>query len=103
MAVVNLTTNLNCTLLATRSNFPDYIQVLRNETGTGINSTMNLTLLGFCRPEVCNTLWGTGNADISGIGVRFFLICRRANILINLDDHRISIRNLPRVLFRFRP
>ena len=33
--------------------------------------TLNLTLLELCKPEVCNALWGTGNADISGIGVRF--------------------------------
>jgi len=73
MAAVNLTTSLNCTLLTTRSNFPDYVQILRNETGTGVNSTLNLTLLERCKPEVCNALWGTGNADISGIGVRFLL------------------------------
>lgn len=73
MATVNLTTNLNCTLLATRSSFPDYVQLLQNETGTGSNLTLNLTLLELCKPEVCNALWGTGNADISGIGVRFLL------------------------------
>jgi hypothetical protein len=69
MATVNVTSILNCTLLATRSSFPDYIQILQNETGS--NFTLNLTLLELCKPEVCNALWGTGNGDISGIGVSF--------------------------------
>jgi hypothetical protein len=57
-------TAVNCTALASRSSFPTYIQALRNESGD------NFTLLGVCKLEVCNALWGTGNADISGIGVR---------------------------------
>jgi hypothetical protein len=71
MATVNVTTTLNCTLLASRSSFANYVQILQNETGTGSNHTLNLTLLELCKPEVCNALWGTGNADISGIGVCF--------------------------------
>ncbi len=61
---VNLTIVVNCTAIATRSSFPNYIQTLQNETGG------NLTLLDACQSELCNALWGTGNADISGIGVR---------------------------------
>ena len=60
-------TSVNCTALASRSSFPVYIQALRNESGN------NFTLLGVCKPEVCNALWGTGNADISGIGVHLLL------------------------------
>lgn len=71
MATVNVTTTLNCTLLSPLSSFANYVQILQNETGTGSNLTLNLTLLELCKPEVCNALWGTGNADISGIGVGF--------------------------------
>jgi hypothetical protein len=44
--------------------FNKYIDKLRLETNFDGN---NLTL---CRQGICNAIWGTGNPDISGIGVR---------------------------------
>jgi hypothetical protein len=69
MPAVNGTTVVNCTALVSRSSFPTYIQTLQDETGS------NFTLLEVCKSEVCNALWGTGNADISGIGVCFPSSC----------------------------
>lgn len=44
--------------------FRDYISQLRNETG------FNSTILQQCQAEICTTLYGIGNPDMSGIGVR---------------------------------
>ena len=54
----------NCSSLATRSDFAGYVQELNFNTG------FNVTLLEACKGDICNALWGDGNADISGIGVR---------------------------------
>lgn len=90
-------TNVNCTALATRSSFPVYIQALRDQ------STNNFTLLSVCKPEVCNALWGTGNADISGIGVRLsYSVLLYSQTKQYLDDLRLLIRDLPRLLLRTR-
>ena len=56
-------TRLNCSDLTSRTNFPDYITAIRNATGN------NFALVDQCKAEVCNALWGSGNPDISGIGV----------------------------------
>jgi hypothetical protein len=56
-------TNIDCSSLAVRKHFKDYIQAL-NLTFTG-----NFNLVEKCKPQVCNALWGSGNPDISGIGV----------------------------------
>jgi hypothetical protein len=53
----------NCTALSYRSDFADYIVLLSNATGGDFNLVKN------CRLEVCGALWGTGNPDISGIGM----------------------------------
>lgn len=57
-------TSINCEYLASRTSFPNYIASIRNAT------TDNFTLVGQCKAEICNALWGSGNPDISGIGVR---------------------------------
>lgn len=44
--------------------FSDYISQLRNET------QFNTTILEQCQAEICTTLYGIGNPDVSGIGVR---------------------------------
>ncbi len=56
-------TVVKCSNLASRSSFPKYITAIRNATGN------NFTLVDQCQAEVCNALWGSGNPDISGIGV----------------------------------
>ncbi|CAG7560617.1 unnamed protein product [Fusarium equiseti] len=53
----------NCTNLLTMGDFNKYIDKLRLETNFDGN---NLTL---CRQGICNAIWGTGNPDISGIGI----------------------------------
>ena len=57
-------TSINCEYLASRTSFPNYIALIRNAT------TDNFTLVGQCKAEICNALWGSGNPDISGVGVR---------------------------------
>lgn len=57
-------TSINCEYLASRTSFPNYIASIRNATAD------NFTLVGQCKAEICNALWGSGNPDISGIGVR---------------------------------
>lgn len=59
----------NFTLLASRTSFATYVQELNATTG------FNVTLLGACQNDICNALWGDGNADVSGIGmlVGYFL------------------------------
>jgi hypothetical protein len=44
--------------------FDEYITSLRSETG------FELARLEPCRDEVCVAIWGDGNPDISGMGVR---------------------------------
>jgi hypothetical protein len=52
-----------CATLSSRTNFPDYIEQIRNVTNG------NLSLVDPCRKQVCGALWGSGNPDISGIGM----------------------------------
>lgn len=54
---------VNCSELATRTSFSSYIATVKNATAN------NFALVEQCRPEVCNALWGSGNPDISGVGV----------------------------------
>lgn len=54
---------VNCTGLDVRTDFAAYITKLENATGH------NLSLVAQCEDQVCTAIWGTGNADISGIGV----------------------------------
>ena len=59
-----MATTPNCTKLMSLGDFNGYIDQLRTETNFDAS---NLTL---CRDDICNAIWGTGNPDISGIGVR---------------------------------
>lgn len=54
---------IDCSTLTQRESFPGYIAKVRNATNG------NFTLVEQCKTEVCNALWGSGNPDISGIGV----------------------------------
>ena len=58
------TTSINCESLASRTSFANYVASIRTATAD------NFTLVSQCRAEICNALWGSGNPDISGVGVR---------------------------------
>jgi hypothetical protein len=63
ISTINIMVNQNCTALSYRSGFSDYITLLRNTTGNDFNVVQD------CRLEICGALWGSGNPDISGIGM----------------------------------
>lgn len=54
---------MDCSNLTSLSDFADYIDTLRSET------EFKTAQLQDCRPEICQAVYGTGNPDISGIGV----------------------------------
>ena len=54
---------VDCTGLVNRQSFPLYITAIREATAG------NLSRIDQCQAQVCNALWGSGNPDISGIGV----------------------------------
>lgn len=57
-------TFINCNSLASRTSFSSYVASIRNATAD------DFALVGQCKAEICNALWGSGNPDISGVGVR---------------------------------
>jgi len=60
-----MTTTLDCVAFEVRNDFAAYAGELISATSG------NLTQLAPCRKQVCEALWGDGNPDISGIGVRY--------------------------------
>lgn len=52
-----------CAALSSRADFEGYVDLLRNVTNG------DFSLVKECRGEVCGALWGSGNPDISGIGM----------------------------------
>jgi hypothetical protein len=54
---------IDCSSLATRTQFNTYARLLLNATNGTLES------LYPCRNDVCSALWGEGNSDISGVGV----------------------------------
>ena len=62
-----------------KGGFKDYITQLREQTG------FNSTYLQFCESEICGAVWGIGNSDVSGIGVR------RPCINIALHQQRLIV------------
>ncbi len=66
-------TSINCHSLVSRTNFPSYIASIRRATAN------NFTLVSQCQAEICNALWGSGNPDISGVGVRNILFFDELN------------------------
>ncbi|KAK5093433.1 hypothetical protein LTR70_004794 [Exophiala xenobiotica] len=56
---------MNCEALATIKSFENYVASLRNVTSDDISATA----MKPCRQGICSALYGTGNADVSGIGV----------------------------------
>ena len=57
------TTSINCSQLSTRTDFKGYINLL------SIATDGNFSLVDSCKSEVCAALWGSGNPDISGVGM----------------------------------
>lgn len=53
----------NCDALAQLDDFSGYVDILRVET------EFDETRLEVCKSEICIAVYGTGNPDISGIGV----------------------------------
>jgi len=75
----------NCSLLISRTDFTSYVQELNSTTD------FNLTLLESCKGDICNALWGDGNADISGIGVCItFNPLRRLETYLRIDGRWFS-------------
>lgn len=46
------------------NDFSEYVESLHSKT------RFNKAILELCHREICNAIYGTGNPDISGIGVR---------------------------------
>lgn len=61
---------VSCDGLTQLSNFASYIKKLDNATNK------NLALAVQCKTQICPTIWGSGNPDISGIGVREMALCK---------------------------
>ncbi|OCL10665.1 hypothetical protein AOQ84DRAFT_387352 [Glonium stellatum] len=55
--------SIDCSDLSSRISFANYIASISNATG------VDFSLVSECRAEVCGALWGSGNPDISGIGM----------------------------------
>jgi hypothetical protein len=53
----------DCIALSVRTDFTAYIDLLRNLTNS------DFSLAKDCRKDVCGALWGSGNPDISGVGM----------------------------------
>ncbi|KAF8860938.1 hypothetical protein BDZ45DRAFT_724229 [Acephala macrosclerotiorum] len=65
----NSTIFANCSLLVSRTDFASYVQELNATTA------FNVSLLEACKSDICNAVWGDGNADISGIGMVVGYFC----------------------------
>lgn len=55
--------SIDCSQWTKLNDFSEYIQDLDSKT------QFNKSLLEYCKSEICNAIYGTGNPDISGIGV----------------------------------
>ncbi|KAF5715447.1 hypothetical protein FGLOB1_3044 [Fusarium globosum] len=55
--------SIDCSQWTELNDFSEYIQDLDSKT------QFNKSLLEYCKSEICNAIYGTGNPDISGIGV----------------------------------
>lgn len=56
--------SLNCAIFEHRSSFADYVYLIESSTGGNISQAAP------CGPQICQVIWGTGNGDISGIGMK---------------------------------
>jgi len=58
-------TEMDCKVLESIKSFQNYVTTLRAVTLDDISAKA----MKPCRIEICSALYGTGNADVSGIGV----------------------------------
>ena len=79
----------DCSTLADLDAFPEYIELLRNETA------FNPPLLAYCQSDICSALWGIGNPDVSGVGVRTFSAKTWNTDLLTIDDNWVLFREHP--------
>lgn len=54
---------VNCSNLTSRADFESYVKEIQQITN------FDFTSLNSCKIPICDALWGSGNADIAGIGV----------------------------------
>jgi hypothetical protein len=59
----------NCSELASRSSFAAYVALMKNVTAPDLT----VADMAPCRQQICSVLYGVGNPDISGVGVRHIL------------------------------
>ena len=71
---------VDCSGLASKESFASYIAGIRNATAN------NIQLIDQCKKEVCGALWGSGNPDISGNGVRQYCYFTELLLSVPLDD-----------------
>lgn len=60
-----------CASLQPITSFASYVDCMRNVT----SQDLTVSAMTQCRQAICSVLYGTGNADISGIGVSPTTIC----------------------------
>lgn len=90
----------DCIALSSRKDFTSYIHLLRNLTNG------DFSLVSSCRPEVCGALWGSGNPDISGIGLAIGYLLESTicaglilfSVYLAVKRKRGSIRKVPKLL-----
>lgn len=58
-----INSTISCSIFSQRNSFDSYISEVLKYTGSDEG------LLSACKAEICNALWGSGNSDISGVGV----------------------------------
>lgn len=56
--------SLNCAIFEHRSSFAEYVYLIESSTNGNISAAAP------CGPQICQVIWGTGNSDISGIGMK---------------------------------
>lgn len=90
---------IDCADLSVRTSFANYILTVE------IVTQDNLSLLASCKPELCTALWGSGNPDISGIGVshKQFVSYVSSTDYANPDDRWIHPRKRPRLASLYCP
>jgi hypothetical protein len=77
LVVMPSTSSMDCTAFKMRTSFGPYVSPLEN----------NASLVIECKAEVCGALWGSGNPDVSGIGMAIRYLLESCICLIILCAH----------------
>ena len=64
----------NCSALDSYESFADYVRLMRHIT----SDKLTISSMMRCRTDICSTLYGAGNTDVSGIGVSVVEFTRAA-------------------------